>query len=220
MAKKRIGVLVIGQSPRPDLVGLIKEMAPDYELVQRGALDGVSEEELPDQDLAAYPLVTRMRGDKLARVNEAYLAPLLQQALERLETTDITASILLCAGTFADLKGDRPLFKPFELGCTILKVLSIKRIGVITPVAGQEIPIQARWSAMGWEPTVWVADISHQDERFYTLLDEKVLTHNLECIILDYVGHPARDVEMVQQFARVPVIDLGFLTIAALVSTL
>ena len=47
MSIKRIGALVIGQSPRPDLVAPLVQLLPDCEIRQAGALDGLTPEDLP-----------------------------------------------------------------------------------------------------------------------------------------------------------------------------
>ena len=108
----RIGALVIGQSPRPDLVDPLAAMLPQVTIVQRGALDGVAPADLPDPAGAEYPLTTRLRDGRLVTVPESFLLPRLQQQLEMLEADGIMLSILLCAGTFAGLGGRGTLVQP------------------------------------------------------------------------------------------------------------
>ena len=42
MNNKQIGALLIGQSPRPDLVKPLAALLPDWEIIQAGALDGLA----------------------------------------------------------------------------------------------------------------------------------------------------------------------------------
>lgn len=220
MTKKRIGALIIGQSPRPDLVAPLERLLPGVEILQAGALDGLTPDDLPDAADALYPLSTRMRSGELVMVGESFIAPRLQHALARVEAMGAAAAILLCAGTFADLQGTKPLFKPFEIGAAVLRALNLRSVGLITPVAGQEAPIHHRWETAGFQPVVWMADMETQDGAFHQRLNEYVQQYQLECIVLDYVGHPVEQVRRLQAAVNLPVVDLGGLAMVTLASTL
>jgi protein AroM len=220
MSRKRIGALLIGQSPRPDLVDPLSQLLPELEILQGGALDGLTLEDLPDSAMGAYPLVTKMNDGMLVMLEEAFIAPKLQKALTRLENSGVIATILMCAGTFSNLRGSRPLFKPFSIGCDWLATLRIKTIGLISPVLEQEEPIRERWLSLGYETVVWTADLGNQDSGFKQGLDERIKTDRLECIVLDYVGHPPAQVLELQKSIAIPVIDLGSITMRVLASTL
>lgn len=220
MSQKRIGALTIGQSPRPDLVAPLQNLLPDYQILQAGALDDLEPADVPDPSEAAYPLITRMRGGQSVMVAEGFIGPKLQQALNHLETSGVVATLLLCAGTFADLQGRLPLFVPFKICASVLRALGLKFIGLITPVPEQETPIRARWEKIGWQPTVWTANLGKQDRAFHRRLTEKVHMHNLDCIVLDYVGHPPEQVDQLQKSIQIPVIDSGHLAMVTMASTL
>lgn len=95
----------------------------------------------------------------------------------------------------------------------------MKSIGLITLIEEQEIPIQERWEQMGWRPTVWTADLGVQDAGFYKQLIKRIHTNILDCIVLDYVGHPFEQVTQLQKSIEIPVIDLGYLAMVTLAST-
>ena len=219
MSRKRIGALTIGQSPRPDLVELVTNLLPNDEIIQEGALDGLIINELPNARGVDYPLVTRMRDSSLVMVSENFVAPKLQNALDKLEAVGVVANILMCAGTFADLNGTRPLFKPFNIGQGILRALGIQSIGLIAPVPEQEAPIQQRWEKAGFSTTVWTADINDQDEKFHLQISNQIQKHNLNGIVLDYFGHPVDLVKELQNSVDIPIFDLGYLAITTLAST-
>ena len=220
MPTKRIGALVIGQSPRPDLVAPLVQLLPACEILQAGALDSLTLEDLPDTTDATYPLVTRMSNGTLVMVNEGYITPKLQESLNWLETEGVTATILLCAGTFANLQGNQPLFKPFNIGCGVFAALHMKSIGLIAPIEEQEAPIQQRWESIGSKATVWTADLGNQDQEFCQQLAKNIQANGLDCIVLDYVGHPIEQVTKLQKSIEIPVIDLGYLTMIMLTNTI
>ena len=221
MAKKLIGALTIGQSPRPDLTTPLRQVLPDgFEVREAGALDGLSTADIPPTAGAAYPLTTQLQDGSLVMVEESFLLPRLQQVLASLEANGAVASILLCAGTFAVLQAARPFFKPFAISRHVLNSLGLKSLGLIAPIPQQVAPIRQRWLAAGFVPSVWTANISQQDKSFRQQLAAQIEVHRLECIVLDYVGHPAASVRQLQEASPVPVIDLGQLAIRTLAATL
>ncbi len=139
-----------------------------------GALDGLTKAFLPPVHDGTYPLTTRMRDGSLVMVEEAFLASKLQDAVDQLEAKGVIATILLCAGPFAELKGTRPSFKPFATGRNVLNSLGLNRIGLISPIKEQEAPIRQRWQAAGFQPTVWTADLAQQDKQFVQQLNEQI----------------------------------------------
>ena len=213
--KPKIGVLVIGQTPRPDLVAPVKTLLPQCEIVQAGALDALEIEDLPPI-AGDYPLVTRMRSGTIVMVEERFLIPRLQIAVERLARQGVVATILLCAGTFADVQSVIPLIKPFDVGQQTLKQLSISSVGFIAPVVAQERPIRERWERVGIRPNVWTATLDNQDAAFQTQLRQQIAQFDLDAIVLDYVGHPVEQVERLQSAASIPVLDLGQLALKQL----
>jgi protein AroM len=220
MSKKRIGALTIGQSPRPDLVAPLEHLMQDCEIVQAGALDDLTLDDLPDPSNAAYPLATQMRDGHTVMVDTNFIASKLQGALNRLETSGVVATLLLCAGTFDDLRGKQPLFVPFKICCEVLHALQMTSIGLITPIMEQEAPLRARWQKNKMQPTVWTANLGEQDQTFHRRITQRIQKNRLDCIVLDYVGQPQEQVEQLQKSVVIPVIDVGQLAMVALASTL
>lgn len=215
--KKRIGALIIGQTPRPDLLEPLAARLPHVDIITVGALDGLSVNNLPDASPAPYPLSTMMEGT-LVQVAEDFLVPRLQTALDELETQDICATILLCAGTFAQLMGNLPLIKPFNVGVAAIQALNMTSLGFIAPFPQQETPIRLRWEALGLQTTVWTADLERQDSRFQKQLLRHIQENDLQAIVLDYVGHTQESVQELQYHSPIPIIDLGDLAIRVLAS--
>ncbi len=220
MAQKRIGALTIGQSPRPDLVAPLEQLIPDCEIIQAGALDGLTQDDIPDIAGAAYPLVTQMQNGAVVMVAENFISKKLQLAQNRLDSKGVAATLLLCGGTFADLCSTQPIFKPFDIAYSTLKALNLKSIGVIAPFPEQVVPIQNRWQSKMWEPVVWSADLGIQDRKFQQKLLSRIDEFELDCIVLDYVGHPREQVTQLQRSIPLPVIDLGYLAMVILAITI
>ena len=210
--RARIGVLSIGQTPRPDLMTPLERMASAYQLVSRGALDTLASHDLPDPQKAKVPLLTRLRDETEVTLDESFLAPLLQDAVHRLEAEGVIATVLLCAGEFRGLWSARPLIRPFEAAAQVLKSCGVSRIGVIAPTIGQIAPARSKWNRAGFEAAVWTMPSS---QVLIPWLQESMPT-DLGALVFDYVGYPLDVLRRAQAVLSMPVLDLGHLAVALL----
>jgi len=115
--------------------------------VLRGALDELTACDLPEASVGSYPLVTRMRDGTRITVDEAFLTPLLQNAIDELEGEEVLASLLLCAGPFQALTSTRPLIRPFQLAAQTLKSLGLSRASLCRPTISATLPVFHRLRA-------------------------------------------------------------------------
>ena len=221
MSKLRIGTLTIGQAPRPDLVKSLKARLPHAEIIEVGALDGLTASDLPSAESFRpddYLLTTRLVNGELVTVPEAYLIPKMAEGLKRLEKSGVKAIYLLCAGTFAELKSDVPLLKPFVLAHELLSSMGLKKIGIIAPIPEQERPIRERWEGEGFDTTVWSADVSSISGPLIDDIQSRQQQNRFQALVLDYVGHPAEVSQKLQLSLDIPVLDFGEIAVATLIS--
>lgn len=217
MNRERIGLLLIGQTPRPDLTAPLDHLAGAYDLLVRGALDALSESDLPTSDKGTYPLVTRLRDGRIVTVDEQYLTPLLQATINTLEQEAAMAILLLCAGPFPVLQSTRPLIRPFQLAARSLTTMGLSHISVIVPTDDQVAPSVRKWTDAGFCPTI----LSIESKRTNQSLEDWISAHHSEsdlgeALVLDYVGHPRDAIARVQAAVDIPVVDLGHLAVATL----
>lgn len=218
---RRVGALTIGQSPRPDLLALLHRIPENYNILEVGALDGLEREDIADASGSNYPLTTLLSDGTTVTVGEEFLVPLLQKALNGLEQQSVVGTILLCAGPFSELRGARPLFKPTKVTYSVLKAFGMHRIGVLCPLEEQMSAVRQKWTTAGFRPTVWTASLDEDPHRVAELVASQVQADgNLECVVLDYVGHTPDQVRSVREVIDVPVLDLGELAAAAMISVL
>src|SRR5262245_915657 len=97
MRKQRLGVIVIGQSPRRDCEALLQQMlGPLVQIDLRGALDGKSRAEIDALKPAdgADTLFTRLPDGSAAVISKRAVTEGAQQQLYRFaaEGTDVTLS--------------------------------------------------------------------------------------------------------------------------------
>ena len=211
---KRIGALVIGQSPRSDLVDPLRISLPHLEICECGALDRFTTAGALEKQEYHYPLSTRLRDGSYVIVEEADVAARLQGSLNRLEANDAAASILLCAAPFSSLKGTRPLIKPFTAAVSLLRSLGLQQLLIVCPFADQHDASFQKWTTAGFSVEV----LTDPGDPMLTSEMTAALQRSpqAQAVVLDYVGYPEHRAKQLQQSCRLPVMDLGMLSITML----
>jgi protein AroM len=103
MVKHRIGFVGVGQSPRDDIMPGIKEiLGEDVEVVEKGALDGLSKDTIksfyPKQGMTF--LCTRLSDGTQVVIAEEDIIPKVQTKIEELNREKAELIVLLCTGHF------------------------------------------------------------------------------------------------------------------------
>lgn len=228
----RIGLLTIGQTPRPDLVEATSHLRGHADFIVRGALDTLSDDQVDalmrgsGNGGPSYPLITKLRSGKRVEIEERSLIPLLQEQLAALEAEGVTATLLLCAGPFDGLRGAQLLLKPFDLTRRIVQASGANQIGVIVPTRAQESAAQRKFASSG----LGVAVVSLEScetpsmpiaTQLCAALESASNVGQLpELVVMDYVGYPADELSKIREAIGVPLLDSGAVAIAALESIL
>jgi protein AroM len=232
-----VAAVTIGQSPRPDLLeSLLDRIDPRrIEVRQYGALDEIDAAALPagsireprafadampgwstasgdGRDGPAYPLTTRLRDGRSVTLDETFLAPRVQAAVERAERDGAVATLLLCAGGFAVVEGRRPLVRPFELAVATLRSLGLPDVAVAVPDERQVPPAERKYIEAGLFPVVRAAAPGEVPDVF----GSEVADGTVGAVVLDYVGHPLQVVDELRGTLPCPLVDLGDLAAAVL----
>ncbi|UCH57354.1 MAG: AroM family protein [Candidatus Bathyarchaeota archaeon] len=138
---KKIGMLTIGQSPRDDILPLLKEILGEgFEILEAGALDDLSKEDLdriefkPDD----YLLISRMRDGTQVKITKRLILPLLQKRIHELEGKGVRLTVIMCTGKFPQFESKGLVVTPQEILKGVLKA-SLKRgkLAVVYPAQEQ-----------------------------------------------------------------------------------
>ncbi len=204
----RLGAIIIGQTPRPDLVTPLRKVNSLHQFIEVGALDFIDAADIPTNPVGDYLLTTRLRDGTLVSVEEAFLAPLLQKAIANAEAQGVDGSILLCAGPFDMLRSEKPLYRPTAIATTMMQVHGYQNIAVLSPNDAQSRPIREKWLARGFAPTIFV-DPQLPNDQIGAWFTRQFAFHTPQCLVLDYVGYPIEKVHAIERSVAIPVIDLG-----------
>lgn len=208
--KKRIGTVTIGQSPRVDIVPeILGIMGPDVEVVEAGALDGLSKEEIaafaPKAD--DYVLVTRLADGSSVQVAEHYITPRIIQKIQNHFANGIPLVFLLCTGEFPSFEEAGILIRPEKiLFNTVEAVAKGMRIGVLTPSPDQIPQSTARWKKLSDNVKSVAASPYVNGPEAVKKAAEELKAWGAQISIMDCMGYTRAMQETVRTITGKPVI--------------
>lgn len=206
---KKIGLITIGQSPRADVIADIGPLfSPDVTLLQAGALDG-----LTAQDIAAfapapgdYVLISRLRDGSSAVFAEKFILPRLQNCIDLLEEQGAELILFLCTGSFPSFLSHVPLVFPCQVLNGIVPALSNhSSIAVVTPTPEQEAQCAEKWQ--NYVDSVLVVPASpYGDPKELEFACERIAGSSADLVVLDCIGYTAAMKDYVRERTGKPVI--------------
>jgi protein AroM len=155
MTAEGIGVVVIGQSPRPDIEAELREVLGDRLPIRLvGALDGLSRAEIdrlrPSGSHDA--LFTNLPDGSGVVISKAEVTKRAQARLDWLAEQGVDVTLMNCTGVFEGLVPRGHLVFPSAvLTGLVLGLLPRGRLGVFMPIAEQEAAMKDKWSQGEWE---------------------------------------------------------------------
>jgi protein AroM len=204
-----LGVVTIGQTPRSDLERAFQAHAPGASVLIRGALDGLSSEDI--DALAArptdYPLLVRLTDGSTREIPLEEIHPLVSERVRNLSALGARAVVVACAGGFPDVACDVPVLLPGRiLPAVVAAITRDRRIGVVAPIRSQVPAALRKWSSDGFDPVVtWASPVVPGEiEAACARLDDPTLA----LVVLDCFGHD-------DDYARAFSVRTGKLVLAA-----
>ncbi len=185
----RLGIVTIGQTPRPDLVEAFGAEAPLAEVRVAGALAGAGDADL--QAIAApgdYPLLVRLASGRTIEVPRERLVPRVADAARRLAAEGASLVVVACAGDFPDVPCPAPVLLPGRIVPAVAGAISVsRRIGVVTPNRAQAPYAARKWREDGFDPIV--AWASPADDGEMARAAAAFRDPGIDLVVIDCMGH-------------------------------
>lgn len=187
--RRILGLVTIGQTPRPDLVTAFERAARGADVVVTGALDGLDATALADVAAPGpYPLLVRLASGGTAEVPRDRLVPLVETAAQRLAAAGAALVVVACAGDFPAVRCPVPVVVPGRVVPAIVRALAAgRRLGVVTPNAAQVPFAEAKWREDGFDVTVVHAAPGAEVESARAAADLRAA--DVALVVLDCMGH-------------------------------
>ena len=142
MILKKAGMITIGQSPRIDIVPEMREvMGPEIEIMEAGALDGLTLEEV----IRFYPrrgdyiLCTRMSDGTEVVVAKRFILPRVQKCIDLLTERGAEILVFICTGHFPPFSSKRLFVEAQKILDHFILALhgENERMGLLIPLSDQ-----------------------------------------------------------------------------------
>ncbi len=207
---KKIGIVTIGQSPRPDVV---KEMVPFFgknvSVLEKGALDGLTLEQVKEfsPDNGMIPLCTRMNNGYEVIIAKEKILPRIEQSINEFDKNKVSLILLLCVGSFPYFESSCLIIQPQRIvdRCVESLISEKHHLGIIIP-----IPDQEDWACENFArvtPRITVTDASPHGDRSRILRASKVLKEaDCDLIVMYCMGFTRELAKEVRSVTRKPVI--------------
>jgi protein AroM len=217
-----IGLVTIGQSPRPDVVPDMAEViGPGVEIRVAGALDGLARSEIDalaprgDDEI----LVTRLRDGAPVFLGRQRIEALLEQRIAALEAGGATLTALMCTGDFPKLRASRPIVQPQPVLVGALRGMAWPgRLGVVVPSVPHIPQGVERWRGEGFDPVV-VALSPYEEEDPAAVRRAATDLPGVGLVVMDCMGFGRKTRDEMRELTGVPVL-LANLLVARVVAEL
>ena len=209
MNMKKIGILTIGQSPRPDVVGeFSRVLGGEYEIIEKGALDDYSVEELRKRRVSPGEriLVTKLRDGQEIKISHDLVLSNIQKCIDYLEANETEITLLLCTGKFPEFKSKHLVVQPSEIvRGTVTASLRSGKLAVVVP-AREQIP-KVRSDAFGKDVEVYYDTASpYGSVNELKEMADRIAKENVDLVFLDCMGFTREMKQIVKQKTGRPVI--------------
>jgi protein AroM len=217
-----VGLVTIGQSPRPDVVPeMAAVIGPGVDVREAGVLDGLSRAQIDalqptgDDEI----LVTRLRDGAAVFLGKEKIVETVEQRVAALERGGATLTALLCTGDFPRLRATRPIVQPQPVLVGAVRGMSWPgRLGVVVPSVPHVPQAVERWRGEGFDPVVTaLSPYEEEDPAALRRAAEGVRGSGL--VVLDCMGFGRKTRDEMRELTGVPVL-LANLLVARVIAEL
>jgi protein AroM len=210
MMKHKVGIVGVGQSPRTDIMPGMKEiLGENIEVVEKGALDGLSIETIQ----SLYPkggmtfLCTRLSNGTQVVIAEEEIIPRVQSKIEELNREKVELIILLCTGHFPGFESKCLLLEAQKVvdRCVEALVGSQHKMGLFVPLPEQREIAKKNLSYV--TPHIEVRSASPYSPIEETIKGAETLrSEDIDLIVMHCMGYTRNHRRVVKEITRKPVL--------------
>jgi protein AroM len=207
---KKIGTVTIGQAPRIDVIpDMAAILGKDVEIVEAGALDGLSKTEIAGMapERGDYVLVTRLADGSSVQVAEKHITPRIIEKINRHFDKGLPLVLLLCTGEFPGFKEGGLLIRPQRLLFNVVSAIGGNvKLGVLVPSPDQVEQARAQWGALGGDLRICPASPYVDGLKAAEGAAEELRAWGVQLTVLDCIGYTMEMQERVRTITGKPVV--------------
>jgi protein AroM len=209
MQQQRMGVVVIGQSPRPSVAHEIAAvLSPGLEIDLRGALDGMTRDEIdaiPPVDGYDTLFTLLPNGDGVTISKKAVEARAAMQ-IDKFASEGAKIAMLACTGKFPNLAPKGLVILPSAVLHKLVEaVLPKGRLGIFSPLPAQTALIARKWERANIE-VVGVTMQPGSNDEAVDAAAQKMAALSPDLVVMDCMGYTSANKARVRRAYNGPVI--------------
>lgn len=221
--KPRIGMISIGQSPRPDILAVFRDIWGEHvEMIETGALDGLTHKDVEKMSPKGGDdvLLVRMADGTQYHVGHEYLTPRIQACADTFASQHLNAAILLCTGHFQPFPYPVPFIIPQKIVDNTIAALvgTGQAVGVMIPTGDQQKQMRRNLAVNGIVP-VFAAASPHSREQRIIDAAYQLTRRDISFIVMHCFGYTRRMRDIVKEITGKPVL-LSTMLVAKVTSEL
>jgi len=209
MTNQRLGVVVIGQSPRPSVAAEIAAvLSPAMTIDLRGALDGMTRAEIdaipPEGGHDA--LFTLLPDGEPVTISKKAVETRAARQIARFAEEGTRVTMLACTGKFPNLAPEGLVILPSAVSHKMVEaVLPKGRLGVFSPLAEQTALIHTKWQRGGID----VAGVTLRPGADGAAVDAaaaRMAALSPDLVVMDCMGYTTANKARVRAITKGPVV--------------
>lgn len=209
MAQQQIGVVVIGQSPRPSIVAEVAAMLPEnVDIELRGALDGMTRAEIDGIPPANGhdALFTLLPSGDGVIISKEEVEKRAEKQIARFVAGGKGVTMLACTGKFPGLSVDGLVVLPSAVLHNVVDaVLPRGRLGVFSPLPEQTAVIADKWRRDGLD-VVGVTLRPGSDESAVDQAARQMAALKPDLAVMDCMGYTRANKARIRQSYKGPLV--------------
>lgn len=203
----KLGLLVVGQSPRVEVEKEFKRLVAGAELDLRGCLDGLTRTEI---DLLVpgageTTLFTRLPDGDGVALSKTAVVKHGTARLDALERSDADVVVVLCTGDFPAWADRRVLFPSLIIKSLVKGVQPKGHLGIFSPLENQLENARARWTEAGYRVTAAALSPNSSPDAAQ-VAGEMMARAKPDLLVLDCISYTAETKQAVCAVARTPAV--------------
>jgi len=205
---RKIGAITIGQSPRVDVTIDLLDIFADFELIECGALDNYSYNEVIDK---FHPVdnnlfVSRMRSGKEVLLSKEKIVGELNNCIIKLEKLGCENIMVFCTGKIDGLKSKVNLLQPNIIMHKIIpQIAKGLKLAIVVPNKQQKYFIKDQWRNYNVNITMFSLS-PYGEEELLKDLCERIKNQGFNLVYLDCIGYSKKMQSIIIEETKLPVI--------------
>lgn len=205
-----IGAITVGQSPRVDVMPDLESLLSGIRVIQKGALDGMTREEMKkiEPEPGDYVLVSRLQDGSSVRMSEKFILPIIQEYIDTFNQQGVEGILMLCTGEFPSFASHIPLLYPQKLlkAVTMAVLKDQQTLGVLTPDPSQIQQARRRWLGYGASRVCVEAASPYVSEEDVVQAGLRLKEQGVSLIVMDCIGYTQHMKDLVHENTGLSVI--------------